>query len=130
MSSVVYVSLSAFLIVWLSLNVIKQRKKNKVSIGDGGNEELKTAMAAQSNAVEYIPIALLLLMALEYNNANILIVNALGLSLIVGRLLHAKGILSEQLKIRVLGMQITIYTIIALATINFVYLPYGKLFKF
>lgn len=129
MTSVIYASLSAFLIVWLSLNVIKKRHSNKVSIGDGGNEELRTVMAAQSNAIEYIPIALLLLFALEYNKANILIVHFLGLSLIIGRILHAKGILSANIKTRVLGMQITIYTIIGLALINFAYLPYAQLFK-
>ena len=128
MTSVIYASLSAFLIVWLSLNVIKKRYSNKVSIGDGGNDELKTVMAAQSNAIEYIPIALLLLFALEYNKANILIVHFLGLSLIIGRILHAKGILSAKIKTRVLGMQITIYTIIGLALINFAYLPYAQLF--
>lgn len=41
MTSVIYASLLAVLICWLSLNVIKKRRKNKVSIGDGGNEELK-----------------------------------------------------------------------------------------
>jgi len=129
MTSVIYASISAFLIAWLSINVIKIRRENRISIGDGGNDELKTAMAAQSNAVEYIPIALLLLFALEYNQANIIIVHLLGLSLITGRMIHAKGILSKALKVRVLGMKITIYTILGLAIINFIYLPYGKLFK-
>jgi uncharacterized membrane protein YecN with MAPEG domain len=129
MVSVIYASLSAFLIVWLSLNVIKKRHSNRVNIGDGGIEELKIAMAAQSNAIEYIPIALLLLFALEYNKTNILIVHISGLSLVLGRLIHAKGILSENLKRRVLGMQITIYTILGLALINFAYLPYAQLFK-
>jgi len=127
-TSVIYASLSAFLIVWLSLNVIKKRRKYQVSIGDGRNEELMISMAAQSNAIEYIPIALLLLFALEYNNANNLIVHLLGLSLITGRIMHAKGILSSSLKVRVLGMQITIFTVIGLAVINFVYLPYAELF--
>jgi uncharacterized membrane protein YecN with MAPEG domain len=94
-TSVIYASISAFLITWLLLNVIKKRRSNRVSIGDGGNEEIKIAMAAQSNAIEYIPIALLLLFALEYNNANLLIVHLLGLLLITGRIIHAKGILSE-----------------------------------
>ncbi len=115
--------------MWLSLNVIKKRHANKVNVGDGGCEELQIAMAAQSNAIEYIPIALLLLFALEYNNANILIVHLLGLSLIAGRLIHAKAMLSKNLKGRVLGMQITVYTILGLALINFVYLPYDQLLE-
>lgn len=129
MTSVIYASLSAILIVWLSLNVIRKRRKYQVSIGDGGNEDLMSSMAAQSNAIEYIPIALLLLFALEFNNANSLIVHLSGLALISGRIIHAKGILSSNLKTRVLGMQITIYTIIGLAVINFVYLPYAELFE-
>jgi uncharacterized membrane protein YecN with MAPEG domain len=129
MISALYASLLAFLICWLSLNVIKKRRINKISIGDGDNEELKTAMAAQSNAIEYIPIALLLLLVLEYNNSNLLFVHALGLSLIAGRILHARGILSGNLKTRILGMQVTIFTIIGLAVINIIYLPYAKLFN-
>lgn len=129
MTSVIYASVSAFLITWLSLNVIRKRRENKVSIGDGGNVELKTAIAAQSNAIEYIPIALLLLFALEYNEANVLIVHFLGLSLITGRIIHARGILSDTLNVRVLGMQITFFTIIVLAITNLIYLPYEKIFK-
>jgi len=130
MISVIYASIAAFLICWLSLNVIKTRRKTRISIGDGDNNELKTAMAAQFNAIEYIPIALLLLFALEYNKAYILIVHIFGLSLIMGRLIHAKGILYGKIKVRVLGMQITIYTIIGLAVTNFFYLPYTKLIRF
>ena len=126
MTSVIYASLSAFLILWLSLNAIKKRRSNKVSIGDGGVDDLKLAIAAQSNAIEYIPIALILLFALEYNHGNILLIHLLGISLIIGRVIHAKGLLSSNLKQRVLGMQITIYTIIGLAVVNFAYLPYAQ----
>lgn len=77
-------------------------------MGDGGNEDLKVAIAAQTNAIEYIPIALLLLFALEYNNANIIIVHLMGLTLITGRIIHARGILCVDLKTRVLGMRITL----------------------
>ena len=87
-------------------------------------------MAAQSNAIEYIPIALILLFALEYNEGNIFIVHLLGLTLIIGRIIHAKGILSGKLKTRILGMQITIYTMIGLAILNIIYLPFAKLLEY
>ena len=58
-----------------------------------------------------------------------LIIHFLGPSFIAGRIAHAKGMLSANLKLRVLGMQITIYTIIGLALINFVYRPFAQLFK-
>jgi len=127
MISAIYASLSAFLISWLSLNVIKTRKRNKIRYGDGGNEELQIAKAAHSNACEYIPIALLLLFALEYNKASIWVIHILGVAFIVGRLIHAHGLLSENPKGRALGMQITIFTIIGLAIFNFIYLPWGGL---
>jgi len=130
MTSAIYASLLAFLISWLSLNVIKARKRNKIRYGDEGNKELQIAIAAHTNAIEYIPIALLLLFALEYNEANIWIVHSLGVALIVGRLIHARALLSEDIKGRVLGMKITIYTIISLAIFNFIYLPYNQLFNF
>ena len=126
MTSVIYASLSSLLIVWLSLNAIKKRRSNKVSIGDGGIDDLKLAIAAQSNAIEYIPVALILLFALEYNQGNLLLVHFSGISLIIGRVIHARGLLSSNLKQRVLGMQITIYIIIGLAIVNLVYLPYAQ----
>ncbi len=127
MTSALYTSVLAFLIVWLSLNTIKKRRSNKVSIGDGDIEELKLAIAAQSNAIEYIPIALLLLFTLEYNQANIYLVHLFGLSLTIGRIIHAKGLLALNMAQRVLGMKITIFTIIGLAIVNIVYLPYANL---
>ena len=130
MTTALYASLSAFLILWLSMNVIKKRRLYKVSLGDGGNDELRTAIAAHLNAVEYIPITLLLLFALEYNKANVWLLHGLGLVFIIGRIIHARGLLQARLKIRVMGMQITLYTLIALAILNIVYLPYSQLFSF
>ena len=130
MTTALYASLSAFLIFWLSMNVIKKRRLYKVSLGDGGNEELKTAVAAHLNAVEYIPITLLLLFTLEYNKANIGLLHGLGLVFMIGRIIHARGLLQGHLKQRVMGMQITLYTLMTLAILNIVYLPYSQLFSF
>jgi hypothetical protein len=126
MTSAIYASLSAFLVVWLSLNVIKVRRAKQVSVGDGGDDELKTAMAAQSNALEYLPISLLLLFALEYNGAFLILVHTLGIVLLIGRLIHAKAMLTSDLQRRVLGMQITIWVIIGLAIANLFFIPYGN----
>ena len=115
MTSVLYASLLALFIVWLSLNVIGKRRQYHISTGHGDNHTLN------------IPIALLLLFALEVNGAHQLVVHGLGLAFVAGRLIHARGLLTEVLSIRVLGMKITLYTLIALAIINLVYLPYIKL---
>jgi len=110
--------------------VIKVRRKHRISIGDGSEDEMKVAMAAQSNAIEYIPIALLLLFALEYNHGNLFLLHFLGISLIVARFIHARAIQSDNLKARVFAMQVTLLTLITLALVNLLYLPYDKLFGF
>lgn len=128
MISVFYTILLALLIIWLSFNVIKIRRTKKVSVGDGDDLQLMTAMAAQSNALEYIPISLLLLYPLEYNGAYPVIVHIAGVSLIIGRVIHAHGLLNENMNLRVLGMQITIGVIIGLAIANMIFFPYSKFF--
>jgi len=116
-----YASLSVLLIVKLTLSVIKLRRKNRISVGDGGNEELQLAIRTHSNAVEYIPIALLLLLTLELNGAPKLLIYLLGAALLIGRIIHAMGLPAKNLQKRVLGMQITISLLITLAILNIVF---------
>jgi hypothetical protein len=122
MITAIYASLSALLIVRLTLSVIKLRRKNRVSVGDGGNEVLQLAIRAHANAVEYIPITLMLLFMLELNGAPKLLVHILGVTLLIGRVLHAMGLPANDLRRRVLGMQITIYLLIGLAILNILFL--------
>ena len=123
-----YAVLFASLILWLSLKVIGFRRQFKVSLGDGGYVELQQAIAAHHNAIEYLPIALVLMLLLELSGASPWWLHLTGLALLAGRLLHAKAMLTSNLKIRVRGMQITIWTIMGLITLNMVYLPFSALF--
>ena len=127
MISVIYAIISSILIIYLSFEVIKTRRKLRISVGDGNNETLQTAQGAQSNAIEYIPISLLLLFYLEYNGASNWIVHLAGVSLIIGRVVHAHGLLKGSLRRRVLGMQITIFVLAGLCLLNLAYLPWEKL---
>ena len=121
MITALYASLSALLIVKLSLSVIKLRRKNRISVGDGGNEELQLAIRTHANAVEYIPNALLLLLMLELNGAPKILIHILGSTLLIGRIIHAMVLPAKNLQKRVLGMQITIYLLIGLAILNVVF---------
>lgn len=118
MITAIYASVCALIIVWLSLNVVKGRRRNRVIIGDGGNEDLQFAIGAQANATQYIPIALILLFLLEQNNANAWFVHGFGLAFVSGRLLHIPGLLKRKFRLRVLGMQLTIYSIIGMTIVN------------
>ena len=46
--------------VKLSFAVIALRRKNRVALGTGGQEELERAIRAQGNFAEYVPISLIL----------------------------------------------------------------------
>jgi len=117
----------ALLIVWLSLRVIKLRRVKKVRLGDGGEPELRIAIRAQGNATEYIPISLILLVLLELSGAHAALVHSGGIAVLAGRILHARGLLTESLRYRVLGMQVTIYTLIGLAFANLAYAVFNGL---
>lgn len=125
-----YAALCACLICWLSFNVIKARRKNKVKYGDGGKEDLLIARSAQSNAIEYIPLSLILLFMLEFNQAPLWLIHAIGIVFLLGRIIHARALLSDQLRQRVLGMQITFNIIFILIIANLFFLPHEKLLPF
>ncbi len=126
----IYASLSALLIVRLSLSVIKLRRKYKIIIGDAENQELQLAIRTHSNAVEYIPLALMLLLTLELNEAPEILIHVLGITLLIGRILHAWALPAKDLKQRILGMQITIYLIIGLAILNILFFIFTNSLKF
>lgn len=127
MISVIYAVIATALIIFLSFEVIKTRRRLQISVGDGNNEDLQTVQGAQSNAIEYLPIALLLLFYLEYNGASIWLIHLAGITLMTGRIIHARGLLTKNLKWRVLGMQVTIYLLIGLCLLNIAYLPLEKM---
>ncbi len=127
MISTLYAISAALLLFWLILQVIKQRRAHQISLGDGDSPALKNAIGAHGNAAENIPIFLILLFALEYNGAPVLLIHALGLAFSAGRLLHARGLLASEMKQRVLGMHLTLWPLLAVAACNLLYLPYAKL---
>ena len=121
----IYASLAVLLIVRLSLSVIKLRRKNRIIVGDGGNEELQLAIRTHANALEYIPITLLLLLMLELNGAPAILIHLLGATLLIGRIIHSIGLPAKDIQKRVLGMQITIYLLIGLAILNLLFLAFA-----
>ncbi|MFH4360221.1 MAPEG family protein [Vibrio diabolicus] len=127
MITALYASILAILVIWLAVQVIKQRRLNQVAYADGGVEALQIARSAQSNATEYIPITLILMALLEFNSAYPTWIHLTGIIFVIGRIIHARGILKEDLKRRVRGMQVTFLVILSLVVLNMIYLPYEKL---
>jgi uncharacterized membrane protein YecN with MAPEG domain len=104
----------------LSFAVIGLRRKNKVGLGSGGHEDLERAIRAQGNFAEYVPIGVILIACLELNGALWWMVLLPGIALIIGRLIHAKGINTPppDFSLRVKGMKFTFGTLITLAVLN------------
>ncbi|NOH78219.1 hypothetical protein F0231_00530 [Vibrio sp. RE86] len=127
MVTALYASILAALMIWLSIEVIKQRRKAQVKYADGGVDALQIARSAHSNAVDYIPITLIMMALLEYNGASLWMVHVCGGLFVFGRILHAKGILADKLKGRVSGMKLTFLVMAILIVLNIAYLPFDRL---
>jgi uncharacterized protein len=76
---------------WLGMRCGKLRGLHKISIGDGGNEQMIRAMRAQSNFVEQVPLTLLLLGAVELAGKGGMWLAPLGAIFLIGRVAHALG---------------------------------------
>ena len=83
-----YAGLLALWFLVLSARVITTRRRAQVSLGDGGDVELQRAIRGHANFAEYVPLALLLLLVIELSRFSIYVVHALGILLLVARLLH------------------------------------------
>ncbi len=127
MITALYANILAILIIWLAVQVIKQRRLNQIAYADGGVEALQIARSAQSNATEYIPITLILMALLEFNSVYPTWIHLTGIIFVIGRVIHVKGILKKDLKKRIRGMQVTFLVILSLVVLNMIYLPYDKL---
>jgi uncharacterized protein len=83
-----YAGLLAFWFLLLTLRVVQERHSAKVSLGDGGSPALQRRVRGHANFAEYVPLALLLLAILELSRFSLYLVHALGILLLLGRLLH------------------------------------------
>ena len=108
------------ILIKLSFAVIGLRRKNKVGLGSGGHAELERAIRAQGNFTEYVPFGIILIACLELNAAPGWLVAIPGITLIIGRLIHAVGINEPppNFSKRVLGMKLTFGTLITLVILN------------
>lgn len=127
MLSALYVAIAALLIIKLSFDVIKLRKQYGVWHGDGGFYELQLAIRIHRYAVEYMPIAGILMLLMEMNGAENWMLHVSGVSLIAGRLLHAHGLKQHDFHLRKIGMTLTLSAMFILILINFYYLPWDAL---
>jgi uncharacterized membrane protein YecN with MAPEG domain len=94
----IYAGLLAVLFFVLSLRVVKLRGHG-ASLGDGGNSLLLRRIRAHGNFAEYVPFILLMMAMLELSHFSSYLLHALGIALLVARLLHGYALsFSERFK--------------------------------
>jgi uncharacterized protein len=109
--------LAALINIWLSIRVGQVRTREKVSIGDGGNDAVIRRMRAHSNYIENAPFALALVAAIEISKGTgtpgwlwwVMIV------FMVGRVAHGLGMDGGAFgKGRMIGTLTTMLTLLGL----------------
>ena len=91
--SLLYGGLNALLVVALGLNVTRLRWASSTRAGQPLPKELALPVRAHGNAAEWIPLGLVLLLALELSHAgSSFALHLLGGGFFLARVLHAAGL--------------------------------------
>lgn len=108
-----YAGALALLFIWLSMRVIAYRRRHKVSLGDNNDADMERRLRAQGNCMEYAPIGLILLLLLEFNSLPVWALHLSGMSLLLGRTLHAVAFVRRPMnfQFRKTGMLLTLFQI-------------------
>jgi uncharacterized protein len=84
------------LVILLALRIVKLRRSLKVGIGSADSLPLELAIRVHGNAIENIPLGLLLLGLLEIQGANLWFIIFCASALVIGRALHVIGLSKSQ----------------------------------
>lgn len=119
----VYIAINILMLVWFGIRVVARRFRGKISMGDGGSDDLARAIRVHGNASEYVPPMLVGLLALAFLEAPIWALHALGIGFTLGRIMHAFGMSGAPIILRQLGMVLTwsAMGIVSLAILYFVF---------
>ena len=90
--SSIYVALLGLLFVPITMRIGLYRSKNKIDIGDAGDKKLLRMVRSHANFTETVPLALILLVILELTGGSQTLLHAMGVTLVVSRVLHYIGL--------------------------------------
>lgn len=114
----VFAAVTAILLLFLSGVVVKYRVKYRMGLGTTKDPDFEAAVRAHGNLVEYAPLTLLMLGIAELNGVASGFVYWLGMAFVLGRILHAWGMLQAQgreHKARMVGILLTWVVMLAIA---------------
>ncbi len=115
-----YAAILALIVLALGINVTVHRVKLRVPLGDGGNPQMLRMIRLHGNAIEYIPLALVLMAVYELNGGMHVALHIVGIALIAGRVLQTWGMWATGMTTRgrQIGQSLTWLSIAALAVLN------------
>jgi uncharacterized protein len=115
-----YAGILSLVMVALAINVTMHRAKLRVPMGDGGNPIMLRMIRLHGNAVEYLPLALVLMAIYEIDGGWHSALHAAGIALVVARILQSWNMWSTDIAGfgRISGQSLTWLTIVALALLN------------
>lgn len=87
-----YAALLGLLFVALAGLVVRARWKYRTGLGIGTEPGMERAVRVHANFVEYVPLALVMLLLAEVGGARSGLLHACGGVLLASRLLHAYGL--------------------------------------
>jgi uncharacterized protein len=112
--SMTMASIAALINLWLMIRVGRVRTKEKVMVGDGGNEAVIRRMRAHSNYIESTAFVLILLLLVELAVGPATWLWVVGGVYFLGRIAHAMG-MDGTMNARFAGTMITLLTQLGLA---------------
>lgn len=95
MITALYAGILGILYVGLSAYVVRGRWKNQVILGDGNNKDMIKRIRVHANFIEYVPLALILMLLIEFEGAPDALIHGLGIALTLGRIIHPIGIMTK-----------------------------------
>ena len=114
----VFAAVLGILLLVLSVQVVKFRVKYKKTMGTTDDRDFEAAVRAHGNLIEYAPLGLIMLGIAELNGVAGGLIYWTGMALVVGRILHAWGMINghgEEHKARAIGIVLTWLAILAAA---------------
>ena len=102
--TLLYAGILGVMSIVLSFGAGSQRVNKDISVGDGGDAELLVATRRHGNFVEYVPLALILMMLHELNGMSAATMHVFGGVLVVCRIAHALGLKADVVKAPLRGV--------------------------
>ncbi|MFV8569727.1 MAPEG family protein [Marinobacter sp. SBS5] len=114
----VFAAVIGILLLVLSVMAVRFRLKYQIGMGVNDDPAFQATVRAHANLVEYAPIGLIMLAIAELNGVSSTWIYWTGMALVVGRILHAFGMIKGKGKThmaRLVGMVLTWLSILVAA---------------